>query len=379
MDEFERIWECQARYHTELTPSLKHQLRDIVIFYQRPLKSQKGLVSICELEGRQVEVEVDGKKKRKTIGPKVCPKSSPLFQEFKIWQILNNVNVNRRYLTQEEKEELYDRLCTCDKLSKSEVMKYLKPDEYNTEWAQDSLFAPDEMYDPEILSRKHRNKKEINLNYKELEGNRTMAALLAAYSKIIVATGHEEYDFSKKKFSEAVKIISDVFRGLGYRTDFLHFDSSLEGKAFEEQASFRLWHLLYSYEGDNSVSGNYRLISKISEITGFEPEYAKILAAVSFAPDYGSLSSRAMKKILPYMKEGNTYSLACEYAGYRHSKRSLTKEELENKEYKDKLESLPKNSLRNPVVEKILNTANLMKSESSLQGSSRKVQRKGRK
>ncbi len=355
MDEFERIWECQARYHTELTPSLKHQLRDIVIFYQRPLKSQKGLVSICELEGRQVEVEVDGKKKRKTIGPKVCPKSSPLFQEFKIWQILNNVNVNRRYLTQEEKEELYDRLCTCDKLSKSEVMKYLKPDEYNTEWAQDSLFAPDEMYDPEILSRKHRNKKEINLNYKELEGNRTMAALLAAYSKIIVATGHEEYDFSKKKFSEAVKIISDVFRGLGYRTDFLHFDSSLEGKAFEEQASFRLWHLLYSYEGDNSVSGNYRLISKISEITGFEPEYAKILAAVSFAPDYGSLSSRAMKKILPYMKEGNTYSLACEYAGYRHSKRSLTKEELENKEYKDKLESLPKNSLRNPVVEKILN------------------------
>lgn len=355
MDEFEKIWECQARYHTELTPSLKHQLRDIVIFYQRPLKSQKGLVSICELEGRQVEVEADGKKKKRIIGPKVCPKSSPLFQEFKIWQVLNNVTVNRRYLTQDEKEELYDRLCTCDKLPKSEVIKYLKPDEYNTEWAQDSLFAPDEMYEPEILSRKHRNKKEINLNYKELEGNRTMAALLEAYSKIILATGHEEYDFSKKKFSEAVDIISDVFRGLGYRTDFLHFDSSLEGKAFEEQASFRLWHLLYSYEGDNSVSGNDMLISKISEITGFEPEYAKILASVSFAPDYGSLSSRAMKKILPYMKEGNTYSLACEYAGYRHSKRSLTKEELENKEYKDKLESLPKNSLRNPVVEKILN------------------------
>ena len=98
-----------------------------------------------------------------------------------------------------------------------------------------------------------------------------------------------------------------------------------------------------------------KLIEKISEITGFESEYAKILAAVSFAPDYGSLSSRAIKKILPYMKEGSTYSLACEYAGYRHSKRSLTKEELENKEYKDKLESLPKNSLRNPVVEKILN------------------------
>ncbi len=109
------------------------------------------MVSICELEGRQVEVEADGKKKKRIIGPKVCPKSSPLFQEFKIWQVLNNVTVNRRYLTQDEKEELYDRLCTCDKLPKSEVIKYLKPDEYNTEWAQDSLFAPDEMYEPEIL------------------------------------------------------------------------------------------------------------------------------------------------------------------------------------------------------------------------------------
>ena len=33
----------------------------------------------------------------------------------------------------------------------------------------------------------------------------------------------------------------------------------------------------------------------------------------------------------------------------------LQKDELEEKVYKDKLELLPKNSLRNPVVEKILN------------------------
>jgi len=354
MDEFETVWECQAKSHPELTPSLKHQLRDIIIFYQRPLKSQKGLVSVCELEGRQVEIEADGKKKTRTIGPKVCPKSSPLFQEFKIWQILNNVTVDRRYLTQEEKEKLYDRLCTCDKLSKSEILKYISPEPEPVR-QPDSLFSDDEMYDSDAIVRNVGNKKEIKLNYKELEGNRTMAALLKSYAKIIMLTGHDEYDFSKMPFSESVGIISDIFIALGCRTDFLYFDSSLEGRAFEEQASYRLWHLLYSYEGDKSVSGNEKLIDKISEITGFEPEYAKILANVTFAPDYGSLSAKAMKKILPYMKEGNTYSLACEYAGYRHSRRSLTKEELENKEYKDRLEPLPKNSLRNPVVEKILN------------------------
>lgn len=355
MDEFERIWSVQAKYHPELTDELKKQIRDIVIFYQRPLKSQKGLVSICELEGREIEVCCEGKTKKKLVGPRVCPKSSPLFQEFKIWQVLNNLTANKRYLSQEEKERLFDRLCTCDRLSKAEIIKCLDPEKSVRERRQDSLFAPEEMYEDEVLVRLENKKKEIVLNYKEIDGNRTMAALLKACAKIIVLSGHDEYDFSKMPFSKAAGIISDIFSALGYRTDFLYFDSSLEGKAFEEQASYRLWHLLYSYEGDKSVSGNEKLISRISELTGLEPEYAKVLASVTFAPDYGSLSTKAMKRILTFMKEGNEYSLACMYAGYNHSKNSLTKEQIEAKILKEHLEILPKNSLRNPVVEKILN------------------------
>ena len=94
LDEFERIWETQAKFHKELTPELKHIIRDIVIFYQRPLKSQKGLISLCELESREVEIEKDGKKVKKTIGPRVCPKSSPMYQEFRIWQQINNLQVS---------------------------------------------------------------------------------------------------------------------------------------------------------------------------------------------------------------------------------------------------------------------------------------------
>ena len=55
------------------------------------------------------------------------------------------------------------------------------------------------------------------------------------------------------------------------------------------------------------------------------------------------------------MKDGNEYSLACAYAGYRHSAKSLTKEELEKRVLTDRIGILPKNSLRNPMVEKILN------------------------
>ena len=331
LNEFETIWETQAKYHKELTPKLKKEIRDIVIFYQRPLKSQKGLISFCEFESHQIEVEIDGKKKTKTIGLRVCPKSSPLFQEFKIWQVLNNVQVwgktmPKRFLLQEEKEKLFAELKYCEKLSKAEALKL--------------LFG---------------SQKEYDLNYKDLEGNQTQAELIAAYKTIIEMSGHDGLDFSKLTSAKTIEKIDEVFSGLGINTGILYFDSSLEGHALEQQPMFKLWHLLYSFEGDKSELGNANLIQKLHEQFGFDKESATVLAGVVLSDDYGSLSSKAIRKILPHLKDGLDYSVACEYAGYRHSKSSLTKEEIESKVLKDKLELLPRNSLRNPVVEKILN------------------------
>ena len=346
-DEFEKLWEVQSHFHPELTPELRRRLRDSVIFYQRPLRSQKSLISVCELEGRTIKIMVDGKVKQKTVGPKVCPKSSPLYQEFKIWQVLNNLTVNGRFLEQEQKDLLFKELNIKEKLKKTEILKLLYP-----------------------------KAKGIELNYAEVEGNRTQAALFKAYAKIVEATGHGDCDLAKMDADAIMGKVEPVFSALGYNTGILHFDAEAgldldaekqssdraefsrqksEDKAFEQQPLYRLWHLLYSFEGDNSKTGNDNLVQKIAELVGCEPEYAKYIASISFPDDYGSLSTKAMRRILPYMKEGHTYSLACEYAGYRHSKRSLTKEEIENKVLKDHLELLPRNSLRNPVVEKILN------------------------
>ncbi len=63
MDEFERIWETQKLFHPELTEELKHEFRDIIIFYQRRLKSQKGLISFCEFESHKIKKSVGGKEK----------------------------------------------------------------------------------------------------------------------------------------------------------------------------------------------------------------------------------------------------------------------------------------------------------------------------
>jgi CRISPR-associated endonuclease Csn1 len=53
LDEFEMICAAQQSYHPELlTEGLKQRIHE-AIFYQRPLKSQKGLIGICELEPDQ--------------------------------------------------------------------------------------------------------------------------------------------------------------------------------------------------------------------------------------------------------------------------------------------------------------------------------------
>lgn len=336
-DEFDSIYNEQSKYYKELTPELKTELKDICIFYQRRLKSQKGLISICELESKESKIVVDGIEKTKLIGPKVCPKSSPLFQEYRIRQSLNDLEILNK------KDRLKWRLdeeCKNVLFAELNIKRILKKDE--------------------ILKLLYKNHKELDLNFKEIDGNRTNANLFEVYREIIELSGHGEFDFAKMSAAEILNLVENVFKTLGINTDILKLDTELEGKAFEEQKAYQLWHLLYSYEGDNSKTGNESLIKKLQEKFGFDNKkeentnYASLLANVTFEPDYGSLSTKAISKILPHLKDGLEYSQAALQAGYNHSK-SLNKEELVNRELKDKLDILEKNSLRNPVVEKILN------------------------
>ena len=328
LDEFERLWETQAQYHPELTDKLKHTIRDIIIFYQRRLKSQKSLISYCEFESQKREVNVDGKTKTITTGSRVIPRSSPLFQEFKVWQTVNNLVVtdNTTYskysLSEEDKVLLAEELAVRKKMTDKEVLKFL--------YDKPSTFS---------------------LNYKEIEGDITTAAFYQAFSQLLEQSGHDALDF-KQSAKALKKQVYDVFASLGWNTDILSFDSS---QPLDAQPYYKLWHLLYSFEGDNTVTGDGNLKEKIAALMGFDIEYAPCLTSLTFVEDYGSLSAKAIRKILPYLKEGNGYDVACMYAGYRHSASSLTKEEIEAKELKEHMELLPKNSLRSPVVEKILN------------------------
>lgn len=354
LDEFNRIWETQSKYHIELTDGLRKKIRDEAIFFQRRLKSQKELINYCEFESDVKDITLaDGNIKKISIGSKVIPRSSPLFQEFKIWQILNNVEVfgsNNRKKKKHIKEEsvLFEETEGLDPLLIG-GRRRLYPEEMEV-LAKELSFRK-KLTKQEALSMLFDDPSGLNMNFKTLDGNQTGAELFKAYSNILELTGHGPLT-AKDNYDNALSKIESVFDSQGWNTDFLTFDSN---KKLDSQKYYKLWHLLYSFESDNTITGNGNLIKKITDWTGMPKEYASILANITFLEDYGSLSAKAISNILPHLKDGNQYDVACEYAGYRHSKHSLTKEEIQNKTLKEKLENLPKNSLRNPIVEKILN------------------------
>ena len=332
-DEFEQIWKTQIQFHPELTRKLKKKIKNRIIFYQRPIASKKDELSICELECKEIEIEKDGKKKTIKTGSKVCPVSSPLFQEFRMWQKLNDAiltnitTLEKRYLSLEEKEMLASELSIRTRLTKRDVIKMLEG----------------------------KQAKYFDLNFDELIGNETQSRLVNAYQKILELTGHDKIDVKKSKAADVIDAIRQVFAGLGYNADALDGQISFQQDIYL-QPYYRLWHLLYSFPGDNSRSGSDKLVQRVKEFFGFDnDEYAKVIADIKFSDGYGSLSAKAIQKILPKMKEGYQYYDACEMVGYKHSKRSLTQEENAKRTLQKYLDHIPHNSLRNPLVERILN------------------------
>ena len=362
LDEFEAIWKEQSKHHSELTGELKAEIRNIVIFYQRKLKSQKGLIGFCEFESQEkVIVSTDSTTQKKTIGLRVAPKSSPLFQEFKIWQNLNNVLIKKKgcekrtVKKQDNQTELFE--------TEKEIFEF---DLETKELLFGELNLKGNLKANKIIELLGHKPVDWEINYSELEGNRTNQAFYNAYLKILEIEGYDEELLKlsdkdeinvadlKAHANEIKNMVKSIFEVLNINTEILDFDAELEGKDFEKQASYQLWHLLYSYEGDNSLSGNEKLYELLEKKFGFKKEHSRILANVTLSDDYGNLSTKAMRKIYTYIKE-LTYDKACAEAGYRHSKHSLTKEEVKNRPLENKLKLLKKNSLRNPVVEKILN------------------------
>ena len=334
IDEYDQIMAAQRVHYPDiLTDAFIRMLRDEVIFMQRPLKSCKHLVSLCEFEKQEKVMRVqqdDGKGGRQLVerkvkfGPKVAPKSSPLFQLCRIYEAVNNIRLTRpdgspRDITREERAKIVAHLQSSASLSFAALKKLLK---------EKALIA-------DQLTTKS-----------GLKGNSTRVALAAAlqpYSQY-----HHLLDMELETRMMTVQLTDEETGEVTEREVAVVTDS------YVRQPLYRLWHILYSIEERDAMRRALitQLGMKAEDLDGGLLDQLYRLDFVK--PGYGNKSAKFICKLLPQLQQGLGYSEACAAVGYRHSN-SSTSEEITERTLLEKIPLLQRNELRQPLVEKILN------------------------
>ena len=334
IDEYDQIMAAQRVYYPDiLTDAFIRMLRDEVIFMQRPLKSCKHLVSLCEFEKQEKVMCVqqdDGKggrqlvERRVKFGPKVAPKSSPLFQLCRIYEAVNNIRLTRpdgspRDITPEERAKIVAHLQSSASLSFAALKKLLK---------EKALIA-------DQLTTKS-----------GLKGNSTRVALASALQPY--PQYHHLLDMELETRMMSVQLTDEETGEVTEREVAVVTDS------YVRQPLYRLWHILYSIEERDAM--RRALITQLGmteeDLDGGLLDQLYRLDFVK--PGYGNKSAKFICKLLPQLQQGLGYSEACAAVGYRHSN-SPTSEEIAERTLLEKIPLLQRNELRQPLVEKILN------------------------
>ena len=334
IDEYDQIMAAQRVHYPDiLTDEFIQMLRDEVIFMQRPLKSCKHLVSLCEFEKQEKVMRIqqdDGKggrqlvERRVKFGPKVAPKSSPLSQLCRIYEAVNNIRLTRpdgspRDITPEERAKIVAHLQSSASLSFAALKKLLK---------EKALIA-------DQLTTKS-----------GLKGNSTRVALTAALQPY--PQYHHLLDMELETRMMTVQLTDEETGEVTEREVAVVTDS------YVRQPLYRLWHILYSIEERDAMRRALitQLGMKEEDLDGGLLDQLYRLDFVK--PGYGNKSAKFICKLLPQLQQGLGYSEACAAVGYRHSN-SPTSEEITERTLLEKIPLLQRNELRQPLVEKILN------------------------
>lgn len=340
LEEFNRIMDSQQRFYPDiLNDVIVSELRNI-IFYQRPLKSCKHLVNTCEFMHHMVH-NTDGTSME--IRYKVAPKSSPLAQVTRIWESINNirlVNIHNRGKKEKLQPSLFDNgvletrearlLCEEYILTLEErqkIFQYLNNHEKMTESALLTLLG--------IKGSGFKADKAVG---RGIQGNTTLIKLKKALG---LSDKDDDAELSRwTRFD--LNIVENVDPTTGEIVSMIDPD-------YIKEPLYDLWHTVYS-------SNSKEELTKALKRKGIsDSSIVENLYAINFSNEgYTNRSAKFMRYLLPLLMDGLMYSEACEAIGINHSN-SITKDQNTLRELKPELELLTKNSLRQPVVEKILN------------------------
>ncbi|MGE6394103.1 type II CRISPR RNA-guided endonuclease Cas9 [Chryseobacterium scophthalmum] len=283
-DELKQILEKQKEFHQELknddlyndcvrelyrnneahqlTLSKKefvHLLMEDIIFYQRPLRSQKSSISNCSLESRKYKDE-NGVEHIQFL--KAIPKSNPYYQEFRIWQWIFNlnvykkdddVNVTKDFLnTIESFENLFEFLNNRKEVEQKALIKFL-------------------------LEQKDFKGKLLNAEAEKFRWN-------------FVEDKKYPCNETKTMISSRLDKVENISE------DFL-----------TREVEQKIWHIIYSVNDKMEYEKALRSFSRKNNLdeNSFFEAFKKF---PPFKSEYGSFSEKAIKKLLPLMRLGKYWN-----------------------------------------------------------------------
>ncbi len=301
---------------------LLHIISNDIIYYQRELKSQKNSIGECRYEKRK---GIDGE----FYGLKCIPRSSPLFQEFRIWQDIHNIKVLKReekvdgktkldvdvtdlYVDDDIKGNFFDLFQSKTTISEKEILnliKQLKPE-------NDILIS-----DKKDGVHSHR----INLfaNRESLKGNET----LSRYRSIF-----------KKAGFESETILND------------------------KNNLMKLWHIDYSITSSDEAKSKKGITTALANLLPDNSNKNQTIEAfcklAELKKEYGSYSACAIEKLLPLMRCGKYWHSIEEQIIYKEGQLEKATKQKHKREIEEYLKYLKSINLRANQIKERLNYIN---------------------
>ena len=236
-----------------------------ILFYQRPLKSKKSLISDCPYESH---FDKDGNE----YPIKCIAKSNPLFQEFRLWQFVHNLKIYQRERTVSDGQlDLFGNVS----LGKLQTDVDVTNELLKTEDDYVALF--------DWLNNRATIKQDTLLN---------------SYFKFKKEKGKDNYpyrwNYVEDKEYPCNETRAEILKGMekcGICADFL-----------TKEQEMSLWHILYSVEDKIEIG---KAVKKYADKNKLPQSFVEVFAKIKpFKKEYGSYSEKAIKKLLPLMRIG---------------------------------------------------------------------------
>ncbi|MFT4095167.1 MAG: HNH endonuclease domain-containing protein [Niabella sp.] len=243
-----------------------------IIYYQRELKSQKNAISECRYEKRK---GIDGE----LYGVKCVPRSSPLFQEFRIWQDIHNIRILKReekvdgktkldidvtsqYINEIVKEKLFDLFNAKASISEKDILNSIKVNNEQTDIATSNQ-----------KEGEHSHRINLFANRDSLKGNETL---------------------------------------LRYRSVFNKTNYDGETILNNPEKLLKLWHIDYSISSSDEEKSRKGITTALSKLLPNADNKTQAIETfcklAELKKEYGSYSACAIKKLLPVMRCGKYWT-----------------------------------------------------------------------